>query len=477
MHKINPWLAITVLLIVMVIGFKVAEKQGFDFYPAAAPPSARPQTIAKAAKNVILLIGDGMGFNQVAAGCCYRLGQVQGEPYQSFPVRLAMKTHLAGGDYEPLSIWQSFSRVKEGATDSAAAATAMACGEKTYRYGLGVDCQRRPLPNLVEIAEALGKATGVVTSVPFSHATPAAFVAHNVTRRNYEEIARAMLQSPIDVIMGCGHPGHDDNGRFLEKPDSHRYVGGEELWRQLQLGLAGNDADGDGLADPWTLIESRNLFQALVKGETPKRVLGVPRVSRTLQQKRDSSSAEGDNGSDELPFTTPFITTVPTLAEMAAAALNVLDANRAGFFLMIEGGAIDWAAHANQSGRLIEEQVAFDETVAAVLNWRRNHSSWDETLIIVTADHETGYLSGPGSDPGWEPIANHGAGKLPGLEWHSRQHTNSLVPLLAAGINAESFRDYIVDRDPVRGEYIDNTAIFSLISLAMGNPKAASKSR
>jgi alkaline phosphatase len=128
----------------------------------------------------------------------------------------------------------------------------------------------------------------------------------------------------------------------------------------------------------------------MASGDTPLRVIGLPQVHETLQQKR-----RGDDLAD--PYVVNRTETVPTLAEMSQVALNVLDNNRDGFFLMIEGGAVDWAGHDNQSGRLIEEEIDFNRAVEAVAAWIEKNSSWDDTLLIVTADHETGYLNGPGS--------------------------------------------------------------------------------
>ena len=153
---------------------------------------------------------------------------------------------------------------------------------------------------------------------------------------------------------------------------------------------------------------------------------------------------------------------------MTLAALNVLDDEPNGFFIMIEGGAVDWAAHSNQSGRVIEEMNDFDRSVDAVIDWVQKNSNWGETLVIITADHETGYLTGPGSGqtdngPIWNPISNNGDSNLPGMEWHSGTHTNSLVPFFAKGRGAEQFRKTLDGKDPVRGEYIDNTDIANVI--------------
>ena len=135
-----------------------------------------------------------------------------------------------------------------------------------------------------------------------------------------------------------------------------------------------------------------------------------------------------------------------------------------GFVLMVEGGAVDWAAHANQSGRVIEEEIDFNHSVEAVVEWVEKNSNWGETLVIVTGDHETGYLTGPGSDPAWMPLVTNGAGNLPGMEWHSGDHTNSLIPFFVKGRGATLFRkDPQVLSDPVRGHYIDNTMIAEVL--------------
>jgi alkaline phosphatase len=155
---------------------------------------------------------------------------------------------------------------------------------------------------------------------------------------------------------------------------------------------------------------------------------------------------------------------VPDLPTMTKGALNVLDANRKGFFLMIEGGAVDWAGHANQPGRTIEEQIDFNKAVEAVVRWVHRNSDWDETLVIVTGDHETGYLTGPGSGqfasgPLWTPLANNGIGMLPGMQFNSGDHTNALIPLYAKGSAARHLRSASRGMDPVRGAYMDNTDI------------------
>jgi len=408
-------------------------------------------------KNVIVMISDGCGYNQVDAASLYQRGKTGVQVYEHFPFKSGMSTYSADGQgYDPQLAWSDFDYVKSGATDSAAAATAMSTGVKTSDKAIGVDVYGNPLKHVAERAEELGKATGVVTSVQFSHATPAAFVAHNVSRNNYEQIAQEMiLSSATDVIMGCGNPEFNNNGEPVA-PISYKYVGGKTTWDELKTGTAGADADGDGAADPWTLVRNRADFQNLMSGPAPKRVCGVAQVYGTLQQSRGGDDKAG-------PYTVPFNENVPTLAEMTRGALNVLDDDPEGLFLMVEGGAVDWASHANQSGRVIEEEIDFNRAVEAAVDWVKENSNWGETLLIVTGDHETGYLTGPGSDPDWKPLLNNGAGNQPGMQWNSKGHTNSLIPFFAKGDAARFFKDCADEYDPVRGRYIDNTDMGKVI--------------
>jgi alkaline phosphatase len=408
-------------------------------------------------RNVILIIADGWGYNQIDAASYYQYGQKGHQIYEHFPVQLGMSTYLFAGGYSAASAWDSFDYVRSGATDSAAAATAMSTGVKTFEGAIGVGPDQSDLEHIIERFEMLGKATGVITSVQWSHATPAGFVAHNVARSNYEEIAREMIyDSAVDVIMGCGHPLYKADGIKKDTPNSYKYVGGESTWNDLLAGMAGSDADGDGEDDPWTLIQTREEFQALAQGPTPERIVGVAQVYQTLQQER------GDDKYAD-PYVVPPIQTVPTLGEMTRAALNVLDNDKDGFFLMVEGGAVDWAGHGNQSGRIIEEEIDFNRSVEAVVNWVRKNSNWGETLVIVTGDHETGYLTGPDSNPEWNPLVNLGADTLPLMEWHSSSHTNQLIPFFAKGRGAKRFKKKADEFDPEKGPYIDNTEIAEII--------------
>ena len=424
---------------------------------AASGGSAKP-----AAKNIIVMISDGLGYNHLKAASYYEYGKDARQIYNRFPVQRAMSTYSSSCSYDPAQAWGSFEYVKSCYTDSAAAATAMATGVKTYDAGIGVDASGNTVANGLELAEQKGKATGVITSVEWTHATPAGFVAHNVSRNNYAELGREIVNvSAADVVMGAGNPWYDASGNLLVTPNTYNYVGDQVTWDALVAGTAGGDADGDGIADPWTLIQTRAEFQALASGPTPERVLGTAQVYETLQQGRS-----GDALAD--PYVVPRTDTVPTLTEMTNAALNILDNDPDGLYLMVEGGAVDWAAHSNQSGRMIEEAIEFERAVEAVVSWVHKNSNWGETLLIVTSDHETGYLWGSGSNPTWQPIVNNGAGNLPGMQWNSPNHTNSLVMLSAKGDAARMFNGYADRYDPVRGWYLDNTELAELVFWAMG---------
>lgn len=442
----------------------------------------------KAPKNVIIMIADGWSESCIIATEYFTTGEKGTSPYRNFDVQLFMSTYPARATkdnipqnwdtgYNSYLAWADFDYVKKNYTDSGASGTALATGEKTYNGCIGVDLDGKPLQNISEFFKSLGRSAGVVTSVPVSHATPAAFVAHNVQRDNYSELARSMiLDSKVDVVLGCGHPYYDNSGTKLRESDfNYKFVGGKSTWKDLRNGLfqfsepsiSGNhtvqDIDGDGNPDVWTLIEARNDFQKLMSGSTPKRVFGVAKSFETLQNNRKTENYTN-------AFEVPFNQDVPTLVEMTKAALNVLDNNPNGFFLMVEGGAVDWANHGNNAPRMIEEMTDFNLSVQAVIDWVSNYSSWDETLVIVTGDHDCGYLTGPNerdNNPYTNPIVNNGKGKIPGLRYNYTSHTNILIPFYAKGAGSAIYNRLASNTDMIRGSYIDLTdvpnAIFILL--------------
>jgi len=471
---------------------------------------------ACAAKNVILMVSDGAGFNTWIATSMYQgrlFMQVYDAPgwvrlgCSTYPLNQSTKpkgsdaqdpalvydaakawatalrpdttikgdSDAADADAEPApapagQIFAGYVYLKATYTDSAAAATSMAGGVKTYNNAINWSDRNQSLRGrtIAEIAKSAGKSVGVVTTVPWSHATPAALGgAHNVTRNDYVGIAQEMLNAPyLDVIMGAGHPDFNDDGAPRTKKQEYKYVGGAATWRQL---TAGTHPAG------WKLVETKADFEALTTGATTGKVLGTAQVATTLQQRRRKAA--------EKPFSCPFNRNVPTLATMTKGAIHCLEKNPKGFYLMIEGGAVDWANHAGQSDRMIEEQIDFVKAIEAVVNWVEHNSSWDDTLLILTADHETGLIWGPDSDKvPFDPLVDRGAGNVPGMRYNATRHTNSLVPLLARGPGSERFAALAVATDKtaaakygISGQYVDNIAIFTVMKAAVIAPRAVKR--
>ncbi|WP_058593000.1 alkaline phosphatase [Leucobacter chromiiresistens] len=416
-----------------------------------SPAMAAETEAGVSPKNVIVLIGDGMGYNHIDFMNAETTGETHWqverggdrkvipsgqnttptEGWQSWN-HLGMSTHWVDGPvYDPAASWSDFAWNTVSPTDSAAAGTAMATGVKTYNAGLGVDENGTPVENVAERAKALGKSAGVVSSVPFSHATPAAYSSHNESRNNYHQIASEQIAGDLEVVIGAGHPFYTDDHQRTET-GSFGYIA-EDDWNAVSTGQTDR-----------AFIETKADFEALAVGETPERVFGVAQVGSTLQQSRADGAPMND---------------VPDLATLSQGALNVLDDNENGFFLMVEGGAIDWAGHGNESERDLEEVADFDGAVASVIDWVETHSSWEDTLVVVTADHETGYLYGetPGDFSPIVPAGVEDPEALAAHSWNSGDHTNMLVPFFFKGAGTDQLAALGTKLDLVRGHYFDNT--------------------
>jgi alkaline phosphatase len=408
------------------------------------------------AKNVIVMIADGCGEEMIRAADDYENGGAR-QAYESFPVSALMSTYPIHASYDPTAAAKDAAYLDEHVTDSAAAATAMGTGLKTFPGVIGMtgedSATLAPVENIMERAQSLGKATGVVTTVPWSDATPAGFTAHQRDRDAMTDIADQMVRGKLAVIMGAGDPYSTDDGTPLTPPH-FGFVGGEETWQAVSAGTIRADVDGDGKPDAWTLLRTRDQFQKLATGATPKRVLGTFQAAHTAQQQRGGDARAA-------AFAVPLNPHVPTLAEMSLGALNVLDNDPDGYVVMIEGGAVDDAEHVNEAGRAIEEEIDFDRAVAAVVARVDKAGAWKDTLLVVTADHETGHITGPRPLIGTAQahVTNNGKGRMPGLTFNSKGHTNSLVPIFATGSAAGVVGALATGRDPVRGPYLDNAAL------------------
>lgn len=447
-------------------------------------------TTCPSARYVIIFIADGMGAKHLEAHENYTGSAPTFEDW----TRHWMTTYPEGGSYDPSQAWSDFEYVTQGATDSAAAATAMFTGEKTANQRISVTSEGSTrLFSLADKARALGKGVGTVTSVYLSHATPGAWYAHNDSRYNGYAIADEGLwgdpnatgdptsdaryagghgvSSPaLDVIIGAGHPSW--NGGDYVNPQIVDLLtqedGFEDSFKFIQR-TAGNSDGGSRLID------------AAYDAQTSRLVGLFGGANGNLEYRlADGSGSDPEN---------------PTLAEMAAAATTVLDRNPRGFTLMIEAGAIDWASHQNNMDQMLGEMNDFNNAIQVVLDWINdpsNNSSWQNTLVVITGDHETGYLSaaprafpdqplgsinretidmeqtiqGSALRASWDD-SNGNAIIDPGESiywaWNRSGHTNSLIPLFAKGSGVELFDYYLSQSDPVRGSYLDNTDIFKVV--------------
>ena len=462
-------------------------------------------------KNVILMISDGAGYNAFHAASYYEHGRLGEQPYDKFPVHFGCTTFMlnyidaegraipaeeadvpertvatAPQGYDPKTAWSDFDYVHGNGdytayTDSAAAATAIYTGRKTTdgRLSTNWDGTER-LVGIAQRADTLGKAVGTISSVQASHATPAAFGGYHRDRNEYAEIFNRMLDSELDVILGCGHPAFNDGNQPVEpKTDAdYKYVGGRETWLDL--------TDGDG-TNGFAFLDTKEAFEALAEGtsDVPEKLVGIARCRKTLQYQRDKRKP--DQPAADTPSGDPLNEGVPDLPTMARAALRLLSRDSDGFVLQIEGGAVDWANHANNLPRMIEEQIDFNRAVATVVDWVETNSSWDETLLIVTSDHECGRIWGPGSGAAstsaenpetaaarFVKVVGRGAGELPEAEYHSHGHSNALVPLWAIGRGSERFAELVDGTDTeagrfwgFSGQYVDNTAIHNVMQAAI----------
>ena len=430
--------------------------------PSASPP-AEP-------KNIIVFIADGCGANTHRTFELWRGASMvyQGPEWD----RHSAATHaLRGGVkptgpdpllqaprfvYDPPKAWdttptdaragadpvdvEGYRWLRATAPDSANTASALFTGITTYKGAINVDGGGNPTRSAAEAASDRGMSVGIVTSVPFSHATPAAAGgAHVPVREMFHEIAHQMLTSgACDVIAGCGHPGYDDNS-VKRTEASYGFVSPED-WAALNDGsLVHPDAGA------WTLVEDAEQVQALADGSVPLPLIIVPRVGQTLQQQR----APRQEAKTAPPDSHPLNPGLPTLRDLALAALNGVDDDPDGFFLMIEGGAVDWAMHDNQLGRVVEEMADFHNTIESmceILDDGARGYDWSNTLVVVTADH--------------------GPGVLPGHKWHSDSHSNQPVPVFVRGPGAARFAEIPTLPDantttgPDRAEHFERAPYF-----------------
>ncbi len=315
------------------MGRIIVMKKSFLF--AFAFVCATCAVAAESPKSIILFIGDGMSTPQRMTANEFSLKSGRGDlAMNKLPQQATTRTCSADSLV----------------TDSAAAATAIACGEKTMNHAVGVDAKGRRLESVAEVAHKTGKSVGIVTTVTINHATPAGFYGHRKGRGEGYGLGLDLLASGFEYFAGGGLDKHNDKSA---------------------AGYAG-DIYGLAKAAGYTLVRrDRAAFDALRPG--------AGKVWFVATEDAMPDSIDAEQWKD-----------VPTLAELTAKGLELLSPDPDGFFMMVEGGRIDWAGHANDAATNLREVLALDDAVKVALEFQKTHP---DVLVVVTGDHETGGMT------------------------------------------------------------------------------------
>lgn len=344
---INNWKLISGLFLLLLI----------SSFPASALEKAVP-------KNIILLIGDGMGIAQITAG-------------------KIVKKHLNLEEFKQLGLLMTHSG-NALVTDSAASGTAMATGYKTDNKAISVSHDDEPLKTVIEYAQEVNKVTGLVVTSSITHATPAVFAAHVKSRKNQTLIAEQLSKSGVDVLLGGGWGYFVPNTTKGSFRNDHKNLLVE-------------------LAEHTIVIQTEKEFNEL--GDVDS-VVGL--FARKALPGADQRS--------------------PGLSEMTQKAIQILSKNQKGFFLMVEGSQIDWAGHDNDADGIIREMIDFDNAIGIALDFAKNNN---ETLVLVTADHETGGFAIHDGSVTKQQITE--------TQFTQSDHTAEMVPVFAYGPGASDF--------------------------------------
>lgn len=314
-------------------------------------------------KNVIFMIGDGMGFSHVQAA----------RDKNQAPLNMYRATYTG-----MVTTHSASSKV----TDSAAGGTAYSTGQKTKNGFIACDTTGKPIPTILELAANKGYATGVIVTSRVTHATPACFVAHNADRAKEQDIAIDFLNSKIDIFLGSG------KDMFYKREDKRNLL--DEL-----------------TAKGFQNVYTRSELAKIKKGK----------VAGLFAESTFKGMVEGRG--DILPF-------------MTKKGLEILKSNNSkGFFVMVEGSQIDWSAHGNSGRDVIAEVLDFDKAVKEAFDFADKNPG---TLVIITADHETGGMTLPYSEEN-------------DYLFSTGNHSGAMVPLFAYGEGAENFRGVLDNTD------------------------------
>lgn len=323
-------------------------------------------------KNIIFLIGDGMGIVQSNAVRLQILGKDTKLNLDKMPVTGIVHTHSAD----------------DIITDSAASVTAMSTGYKTKNGMLAMNSDTLEVKTILEAAREKGMKTGLVATSGITHATPAGFASHVDNRGKYSLIAEQMLNERVDVMLGGGLE------YFLPQKDP-------KSKREDDLNLIQKAIDSG-----YQILLNRDELAA----SNGDKLLGLFNEEGLKHESHE-----------------------PTLAEMTQKALNVLEKSKNGFFIMVEGSQIDWAGHENNFEYMQREMMDFDEAIGVAVNFARKTPG---TLVVVTADHETGGMVISGGDE-----------KNVEISWASKHHSGTPVIIYSYGPHAISFTGVMDNTD------------------------------
>jgi len=333
-------------------------------------------------KNVILLISDGAGLTQISSAFYFKESSPNYERFKNIGL---IKT----------------SSSREDVTDSAAGATAFACGVKTYNGAIGVSDDSTEVRNLVEIAAVNNIKTGMIATSSITHATPASFYAHSLNRAFVEEIAADLVASELDFFAGGG------------------------------LQFFNNRRDG------------QNLLQALNDKQFTVDTTSLTNFSKIKSSEKAGYLLEKDAMRTIIGGRGDF------LSEATELGIKFLSKDNSGFFIMAEGSQIDWGGHENNAPYLLSELIDFDDAVGKALDYAEKDGN---TLVIVTSDHETGGVTLAAKKKKTEDGQEYSDYSEVDMTFSTNGHTATLIPVFAYGPGSEEFS----------GIY-ENTAIFEKI--------------
>lgn len=337
------------------------------FFACKSDNIANKELIAP--KNVILLISDGTGLSQISSAFYFKESLPN---YARFKDIGLIKT----------------SSSREDVTDSAAGATAFACGVKTYNGAIGVADDSTEVKNLVEIVSMKNIKTGMIATSSITHATPASFFAHTLSRGSTEEIALQLVESEVDFFAG----------------------GGLQFFNKRK--------DGQNLLN--TLNEKKFTVDTTSLSGFSK-IRSSEKAAYLLAEDDMAPAAEG-RGS--------FLSKATTLA------IQFLSKDDAGFFMMAEGSQIDWAGHQNNGPYLVSELIDFDDAIGKALDYAEKEGN---TLVIVTSDHETGGFTLSAKKKKKEDGSEYSDYSEVGMTFSNGGHSAALIPVFAFGPGSESF--------------------------------------